>query len=213
MKYSIRAWVPLAAFLIFASPAVAKTITLTDEDSDRMAAIAEVAPNSSWAGSVIVGGVIYDGTIDITPVHSFLIRFPLDQIPKDQRITKAELTFPVSIAPAEQKVLVRRIVGSWGAGVSWNHRQVNGKKLAWTTPGAKAGGKDRVTKPTATIKLNGAGEATANLTEDVELWYSGAAANEGWIFTNDAPEGFVRIPSPTWVNTGAWKLRVTYEPK
>jgi hypothetical protein len=212
MKASIWSWVvTLSVFL--SSSLQAKTLTLTDEDADRMAQIAAQSPLSSWAGSEIVGGVWYNGSFDLTPQHAFLIRFPLDEIPKDQKITKAELTFQVSSAPGEQKILIRRIVGTWGAGVSWKYRQTNGKKVEWAAPGAKAGSKDRVTKPTAIAKVSGPVETTVNLTEDVELWYAKAANNEGWLFTIDAPDGFVRVNSPTWTVAGSWKLRITYEPK
>jgi len=213
MKASIWSWVVLIIPVFLSSSLQAKTITLTDEDSDRMAQIAEQIPLSSWAGAEIVAGVWSNFNIQLGPSHAFLIRFPLDDIPKDQRITKAELTFNVGAAPGEQRIQIRRIVGTWGAGVSWKYRQVNGKKLEWTTPGAKTGGKDRVAKPTATAKLNGPGEATVNLTEDVELWHAKAADNEGWLFTIDAPDGYALVGSPTWISAGAWKLRVTYEPK
>ncbi len=98
--------------------------------------------------------------------------------------------------------------------MSWKYRQQGAKKVAWTTPGGKSGGKDRVTKPTAIAKTNGAGELTVNVTEDVELWYAKAANNDGWMFTVNAPDGFVRMNSPSWwAAAGTWKLRITYEPK
>lgn len=195
-----------------ATPVDAKTLTLTDEDSDRMAQIAEQAPRSSWLGSELSTGVHYSATIDLGPGRAFLIRFPIDDIPKDQKITKAELTFSTSIAN-NQSVQIRRVIAPWGAGVSWQSRMARPKKEDWATPGGKSGGKDRVTKPTAIAKFKEAGEVTVNLTEDVELWYSGAASNEGWMFTVDDPQGFVRMTSPTWTATGTWKLRITYEPK
>jgi hypothetical protein len=178
-----------------------------------MAQIAEEAPRSSWASAEVGTGVFVNSIIDLTPNRAFLIRFPIDEIPKDQKITKAELSFGVSLAPNEQKIQVRRIIGSWGAGVSWQYRRTGAKKLEWAAPGAKSGGKDRVTKPTATARASGATEITLNLTEDVELWYAGAAKNEGWLFSVDAPDGFVRMTSPTWTAAGSWKLRITYEPK
>jgi hypothetical protein len=212
MKYSIRAWVALAISTMLAAPLSARTITLTDEDSDRMAQICEQAPRSSWAGIEWAGGVFSNTTTDLTPSRAFLIRFPLDEIPKDQRITKAELTIPVGYAPGEPKIMVRRIVASWGAGVSWTYRQTGAKKVEWTSPGAKGGGKDRVNKPTATAKAV-VGEVNVNLTEDVELWYSGLANNEGWIFTVDSSDGMARLNSPAWYSAGTWKLRITFEPK
>jgi len=203
------------AFVLVAVPATpvrAKTLTITDEDCDRMAQIAEQAPRSSWLGSELSTGVFYSATVDLGPGRAFLIRFPIDEIPKDQKITKAELTFGASIAN-NQSVQIRRIIAPWGAGVSWQNRLARPKKTEWAAAGGKSGGKDRVTKPTAIAKFKEAGEVTVNLTEDVELWYSGAATNEGWMFTVDDPQGFVRMTSPTWTATGTWKLRITYEPK
>jgi hypothetical protein len=202
----------VALFVALATPLDAKTLTLTDEDCDRMAQIGEAAPRSSWLGSELSTGVHYSATIDLAAGRAFLIRFPIDEIPKDQKITKAELTFSTSIAN-NQTIQIRRVIAPWGAGVSWQNRSTRPKKVEWATPGGKSGGKDRVTKPTAFAKMKTAGEVTVNLTEDVELWYSGAATNEGWIFTVDDPDGFVRMTSPTWTATGTWKLRITYEPR
>ena len=206
-----RSWLALAFFVALASPRGAKTLTLTDEDCDRMAQIGEQAPRSSWLGSELSTGVFYNATIDLAAGRAFLIRFPIE-IPKDQKITKAELTFSTSISN-NQSIQIRRVIAPWGAGVSWQNRTARPKKVEWAAPGGKSGGKDRVTKPTAIAKMKTAGEVTVNLTEDVELWYSGAATNEGWMFTVDDPDGFVRMTSPTWTATGTWKLRITYEPR
>src|SRR5262249_11645839 len=75
----------LPAVMLCASLGSAKTLTLTDEDADRMAQIAENAPRSSWVGSEIGTGVWYNASFDLGPNRAFLIRYPLDQIPKDQK--------------------------------------------------------------------------------------------------------------------------------
>src|SRR5262249_47243022 len=158
-------------------------------------------------------GVFADYSTDLIPDRAFLIRIPLTDVPPGQRITKAELTIPVALTSNEQKLNVRRIIGPWGPGVSWLHRGTRPEKVEWASPGGESGGKDRVTKPSGTAKVKGPCDAVFNLTEDVELWYSGAAANHGWMISVDEPEGFVRIPSPQWSTPGTWKLRITYEPK
>jgi len=211
MKRS-RLWFALICMAVLVAPLAAKTLTLTDEDSDRMAHIGEQAPRSSWVGMEVSTGIFFNTSIDLVPGRAFLIRFPIE-IPKDQKITKAELTFSVAYAPNDHKIQIRRVIASWGAGVSWQNRAVRPKKIEWASSGGKSGGKDRVTKPTATAKAKTGGEVTVNLTEDVELWYSGAATNEGWMFTVDDPDGFVRLTSPTWIAAGTWKLQITYEPK
>ena len=207
-----RSWLALLGICLVAAPLAAKTLTLTDEDCDRMASIGEASPRSSWIGSELGTGVYYNATLDLGPGRAFLIRFPIDEIPKDQKITKAELTFSTSIAN-NQSIQIRRVIVPWGAGVSWQNWQVRPKKVEWAAVGGKSGGKDRVTKPTAIAKMKAAGEVSVHLTEDVELWYSGAATNEGWMFTVDDLEGFVRMTSPTWTAAGTWKLRITYEPR
>src|SRR5262245_12270726 len=77
----------------------AKTILLTDEDCDLMAAIAAEAPRLSWAGYEASPGVFTAIYLDLYPsTRSFLIQYPLDKIPKGQKITNAELTIPVVLS-------------------------------------------------------------------------------------------------------------------
>jgi hypothetical protein len=62
-------------------------------------------------------------------------------------------------------------------------------------------------------KINGAGEQVINLTEDVELWYTGAGTNHGWALTVEDADVLVRLASPIGAGKGQWRLRVTYEPE
>jgi hypothetical protein len=57
------------------------------------------------------------------------------------------------------------------------------------------------------------GEVTMNVTQDVELWYSGAAPNHGWILTAEDADLFLRMSSPFWGSPKGWKLRITFEPE
>ena len=50
-----------------------------------------------------------------------------------------------------------------------------------------------------------------NVTQDVELWYSGAAPNRGWLLTFDS---YSILISPTHMaERSKWELRITYEPE
>ena len=61
------------------------------------------------------------------------------------------------------------------------------------------------------------GEAQPDIvTEDIELWYTGAAANRGWILTMEENTGPVYLYAPYGPHHGGaqrWKLQITYEPK
>lgn len=201
--------------LVLSSSAWAKTIVLTDADCELMAVISADAPRMSWAA--VVNGVAEYGNhqIDLTPKTAFLIRYPLEKIPPGQRITKAEWVVPYAQAspPTGVKVQVRRLLQEWGAGVSHQFRMTRPKRLEWHTPGAMGLGQDRAVKATASASLKGAGEHAFNVTEDLELWYSGAAPNHGWLITTDEPMGWFRAQSPFWSGVKLWKLRITYEPQ
>ncbi len=200
---------------IFCPAVQARTIVLTDEDCEHMAAISANAPRVSWAGVSYGAGEFLNSSIDITTKNSFLIRFPLDRIPKNHRVTKAELTIPYELEspPTGIRTQVRRLLVEWGPGVCHQYRQTRPERLEWHAPGAAGGGQDRAPKPTATGLLKGAGKHTFNVTEDVELWHTGAAGNYGWIITTDDPLGYLRISSPVWQGHKQWKLRVTFEPR
>ncbi len=201
--------------ILMSSTASAKTIVLTDADCELMAAISEDAPRMSWAAVVNANGEYGNHQIDLTPKTSFLIRYPLERIPPGQRITKAEWMVPyVQVyPPTGVRVQVRRILQGWGAGVSHQYRITRPNRLEWHTPGALGLGQDRAVKATAAASIQGAGEHTFNVTEDVELWYSGTVPNFGWQITTDEAMGWFRTHSLFWNGAKQWKLRITYEPQ
>lgn len=192
--------------------ASAKTVVLTDVDCERLAATAAEAPLLSWAGYRASDGVFAPVYIELVPSRAFLIRYPIDKvIPPGNRITQAEWIVPVVYCPSEQKMYVHRLLGEWGAGVSHQYRSVRPQKVEWNTPGAR-GASDRAIKPSAVVRVTGIGEQVINVTQDVELWHSGATMNTGWIVTVEG-KGFLRLSSPMWTTRGNWKLRITYEPE
>ena len=198
-----------------ATMATARTIELSDLDCDRMAVIVPQAPRASWAMYELGAGEFSTMLLDMKVERSFLIRYPLDRIPVGQRITRAEWIVPVSlVAPAgEHRLHVRRLVGEWGTGVSHLYRMQRPKVVPWGAPGAASTKTDRAAQASAIVKIDGPGEQTVNVTEDVELWYTGAAANQGWIITVEDPTSLIRLNSPLWTGQGTYKLRITYEPE
>jgi hypothetical protein len=200
--------------LALAAQGRARTIILTDADCERMAFIQASAPRWSWGGYDIAAGVHITSQFYMYTDRAFLICFPLDRIPKGQRILKAELSFTsVLQTPGEQKLHLRRILASWGAGVCWQYRSIRPKKEEWAQAGGRGAGTDRAVKTSAVVRTIEAGEKAVNVTEDVELWYTGAAANHGWMLTVEDPDVYVLLTSPVWTGRGNWKLRVTYEPE
>ena len=188
---------------------------LTDQDCEQMAAISADAPRMSWAGYPYGAAQFTNHEFILTGKQAFLIRFPLDRIPPGQRITKAEWIVPhLSVYPAGgTRLQVRRLLKEWGPGVSHQYRMVRPQRVEWHTPGARGLGQDRATEATATATIKGAGEQVFNVTEDVELWYTGAAANYGWILTAEEQDIYVRLPSPFYNAPKGWKLRITFEPE
>jgi hypothetical protein len=198
-------------------PLSARTITLTAEDCDQMAALSALAPRLSWAMHRANDGVYNSqNTLYWSTNIAVLMRFPFkDLIPRDQRITKAELTIAPSYIAGVPEVHVRRILADWGTGVCHKYRMVHPQKLEWAEPGGRGISTDRANKSSAVFKIAKVAEQTVDLTEDVELWYTGAVPNRGWIFVmeNDA---HVYLPSPAEPCGGGgkqWKLMVTFEPK
>ena len=210
---------PLTALLLLgllAGPAAARTITLTAEDCDRAAVLSEKAPRLSWAVFQAAPGV-YDttGSLQVFRDITVLLRFPLDAIPKGQRITKATLTVRASHVDGGPKLLVRRVLADWGTGVCHSYRRAAPEKVGWAVPGGRGDATDRAAKVSATFHFSAAGEQTVDVTEDVELWYTGAAANHGWLMALDAGHA-VYLPSPYAPGTEGpkqWKLQITYEPQ
>ncbi|MBI2805817.1 MAG: hypothetical protein HYX68_12630 [Planctomycetes bacterium] len=204
---------------LLASSASARTITLTAEDADAMASISAHAPRLSWA----MGPPTTAGIFNTQPALyweskiAVLLRIPVkDLIPKGQRITKAELTIGPTYISGTANIQVRRLLADWGTGVCHTHRMTFPKKLEWTQPGGLGGATDRAAKDSAIFKITKVGDHTVDVTEDIELWYTGAVKNRGWIFTHDNNLGIVYVPSPYAPHAGGaktWKLQITFEPK
>jgi hypothetical protein len=202
--------------LAVVGPAAARTITLTADDCDRMAGLSPKSPRSSWALVQYSPGTFDTAhQLQLYQGHALLMRFPLDQIPKGQRITKAELTVKVDHVDGAPLLPVRRVLAEWGHGVCHLYRMTYPEKIAWSQPGGQGAAADRAHKDTAVIHAKAIGEYTIDVTEDVELWYTGAAANRGWIFAIESGYSlFMPSPySPARDGGKQWKLRITYEPQ
>ena len=122
----------LTAALLFAlaAPAPARTIILTDVDCERMAFIQAAAPRWSWGGYDVSTNSQSTGQFYMQNDRAFLICFPLEKIPKGQKILKAELSFTSILqTPGEQKLHLRRILAPWGPGVCWQYAAVRPKKV------------------------------------------------------------------------------------
>ncbi len=204
--------------LILTVPAFGRTITLTAEDCDEMAAISGNAPRLSWAMNPPASSIFntqptlyWEGKIAI------LMRFPVkDHVPIGQRVTKAELTIAPSYIAGTPEIHVRRILTDWGTGVCHQYRMTHPKKVEWAQPGGLGNSTDRANKDSAVFKFAKVGAQTVDLSEDVELWYTGGAPNRGWIFTlePDGNHAYVSSPYSPIVGGGKqWKLQITFEPK
>ena len=244
----------LPVLLLSVVPVQARTIELDASRCDRMALISAAAPMHSWAskpghrccwvgrqprrahgwhpGSRWRTTVVND-LIRIDRGHSFLLSFPLDDIPNGHRVVHAQLTLPLTYALEEHepRFYVWRVLPDWGPGVCHLYRSTRPQRAAWARPGASALSSDRATRPTDIVRLSPATiqllnrdplnlwsnemvrDVTVNVTEDVDLWHSGAAKNNGWLFTIEDPDTYVEMLSPLWDGRNRWKLRITYEPK
>jgi hypothetical protein len=206
----------LAAVSVFGvAPVAARTIELTDFDCDRMAVLSPEVPRSGWASSELGPGEFATTLLDLRATRSLLVRYPLTRIPPGQRIVRAEWIVPVDLIAGvnQAKLHVRRIIGPWGTGVCYDFRSQRPKQIPWKQPGAQGVSTDRAAQPTAVVNVSDAGEITINVTEDVELWNTGAAENQGWLVTVEDPAALIRLSSPLWAGQGKYKLRVTYEPE
>jgi hypothetical protein len=202
--------------MLAAGSASARTIVLTDEHCEEIATISSLAPKLGWAGMPLAQGQFGNNQLYLGAHTSFLIRYPLDRIPPGQKITKAEWTVPHTSAypPNGVRMHVYRLLVPWGAGVSHLDRMTRPARAAWNVPGARGVGQDRAAKSTATALVKGGvGEQTYNVTADVELWYTGAAKNYGWVLAIDDQDTTVVMQSPFWGAPKGWKLRITYEPQ
>lgn len=203
---------PLSSFLIILLVLLApikgwsKTITLTSQDVDLAANIGEESLRQGWLGWTSSNYVIF-----ASGGHGFLIRYSLDKIPKGQRITYVELKLQVSTHSPQSRLHIWRLIAEWGAGVSHQFRMLRPKKLEWTVLGARGNSTDRATKPTSIMKVNEDTFQTVNVTEDVELWYTGATSNCGWLITGEDAGTLILLGSP--IMGIPWELQVTYEPQ
>src|SRR5262249_45588802 len=175
----MRTSLALAVFLVWAGSVSARTITLTGDDCDQVAVISAQEPRLGWAGYMAAPGIFATYTqLNLYPHHAILVRFPLDKIPKDQRITKAEWTIPSSyVAGAKPQLSVHRLLAEWDTGVCHQYRQAFPKKLEWTVAGAKGVASDRANQVSAVFRYDKAGSQTVDVTQDIELWYTGAVPN------------------------------------
>lgn len=211
---TLRCHFTVVLMLLLSSSAGARTIVLTDEDCERMAFIMEPAPRWGWGGYDVATATSSTSLLYLYNDRAFLICFPLDRVPKNQRIVKAELSFSTNLqTPGDQKIHLRRLLAAWGAGVTWKYRAQRPAKTEWAKPGARGAGSDRAVKDAVVARVLEMGEHTVNVTEDVELWYTGAAANHGWLVSVEDPDVYVVLLSPLWTGRGTWKLRITYEPE
>lgn len=205
------------ACLGLARPAAAVTVVIDAAEIDRAGAIADDAPRMSWAGAQRWTAIYDSWFADLMPGHSLLMRFPITKIPAGQKITNAALTVPVeSMGGNDVRFYLWRLLPEWGHGVCYLYRSTRPAKVPWTVPGARGVATDRAAQPTAIVPLTAVGEQVINVTEDVELWYTGAAPNNGWMFTVEDIGTFVRIQLVHWpdvVHFPLWRLRITYEPE
>lgn len=192
----------------------ARTSILDASDCNQLAGIAEAAPRHSWAMHERWPGVFTTDKIALAPQRSFLFRFSLDKIPPGQRISHAQLTLPVTQRyGAQPRFYLWRITAGWGPGVCYRYRSATPKPVKWTKPGAAGLSSDRATRPTDIVRLIENGDVTINVTEDVEIWHSGAAKNNGWLLSIEDPGINVDVRSPLTGRSSGWKLRITYEPE
>lgn len=197
------------------SPVQARTIILDASACKRIAYLSEVAPRHSWAMYERRPGMYDTGAVGLVPNRGLLIEFPFEKIPSGQRIAHAELVVHVATyGGSEPRFYLWRMINDWGAGACWQYRTTWPKPVAWTKPGGRGQSSDRATRPTAIQRLIHAQDNIINVTEDVSLWYTGAAKNHGWMLTVEDPGVYVQLVSPTdTIYMPSWRLRITYEPE
>jgi hypothetical protein len=197
------------ATLLLLPQAFSRTVVLKPEALDAFAALSESHPINGWA-CFHYDGVHYISSVPgVNPTTSLLLRYSLDQIPKGMRITHAEFTIAHNVSSS--RVHVWRLLGEWGLGVCHQFRMTHPAKLEWSLPGARGKSTDRATHPTASGKFVDGQLLTVNVTPDVELWYTGASPNRGWLLTF---ESGALLHSPTHDgHRFKWQVRVTYEPE
>jgi hypothetical protein len=208
----------VALTLLVAAPLSARTMDLLDEDCERVAVISAAAPRLSWACAEWPERGVFTTNLGfpLRTGHALLICFPIEQIPKGQRVRSAELTLPVWNADGPGRITVRRILGDWGPGVCHQYRTIRPKPVEWAKPGVRGIGSDCATKPTAILNVTEKGDKTVNVFKDVEMWYNGDAANHGWIISADDQNTSLNMKSPISSypsGRGVWKLSVEFVPE
>lgn len=216
-KSRARAAVAALALTVFlgSTTAEARTIILDATSCKRMAYLSEAAPRHSWAMYERRPGSFDTGAVGMVPNRGMLIEFPFEKIPAGQRIAHAELVVHVATyAGSEPRFYLWRMISDWGPGACWQYKTTWPKPVAWTKPGARGQSSDRATRPTAIHRLIHAQDQIINVTEDVSLWYTGAAKNHGWMLTVEDPGVYVQFVPPTdTAYMGSYRLRITYEPE
>jgi hypothetical protein len=203
-----------SAVWVTAPAAEARTIEIDGEAFAAAAVIDARAPRVSWAGARGRGSNYSTTTVEAMPGKAILLRYDLQgRIPEGMRITRALWVMPVtSHSPAQVRMEVWRMIADWGPGVSHELRTAEPEPTAWGEPGGRGPGTDRALSATAMTTVTEAREIAVNVTRDVELWYTGAAPNHGWMINVEDHNGVVRFSSPIWTGRNNWKLRITYEP-
>jgi hypothetical protein len=205
------------AILLASGLLSARTIMLTAEDCDMIAVLSARAPRLSWA-TYQPNANAYTSAVRLHFLSnvSVLLRFPLERIPTGQRITRAELTMTASYLAGKPEVHIRRVLAEWGTGVCHQYRLAYPEKLEWARPGGRGSATDVAAKETAVLRLEKIGNYTADVTEDIELWYTGGAANRGWLLYLEPAGSAAYFAPPYSPLDGAgkqWKLQITFEPR
>ncbi len=85
------------------------------------------------------------------------------------------------------------------------------KKLAWAKPGGKGITSDRANQVSAVFRFDNPGEKSVDVTQDIDLWYTGAVPNRGWFISLE--DGGVIYMGGIYPAGARWKLRITFEPQ
>jgi len=194
---------------LISAPLLARTVTLKPEALEAFAVLSESNQINGWAAYNYDYTRYGADTPGAGPGTSYLLRYSLGQIPKGQRITRAEWTIAHNVSSAN--VSVWRVLADWGLGACFQYRATYPEKLGWSVPGARGKSTDRATNPTATGQFVNGQLLTVNVTPDIEMWYHGAAPNRGWLITFDS---FALLHSATHGGQRTkWQLTITYEPE
>lgn len=202
----------LSILMLAVHSATARTVTLDDSHVTHMAHIGPHIPLAGWVGRMATPGSHVAGYVDLTPGMGLLMQYPLDAIPPGQRIVSAQWIIPTYTA-ANQRVYAWRLLQSWGVGVCHRYRTTIPQPLEWSTPGARGPGQDRALANSGLFNITSPDEITLDVTQDVELWYTGMAPNHGWLVAIDEAAALLRVRGPFFNGQNGYRLRITYEPE